>query len=73
MKNPIKLLVYPTAIILLIMTVVSLLCISHLTIYFAIASLILFVIELIGERKDAEALYFIIGVLIIIILYKALT
>ncbi len=73
MNNQIKLLGYPIALILLFATVVSLIYNCNLTIYFAVVSLILFLIELLKGRRNSEALIFIIIVLIMIIIYKALT
>jgi|GEM_PF-6857961 hypothetical protein len=73
MKNQIKLLGYPIAIIFLFAIVASLVYNWPTTIYFAVVSLILFLIELLKGRRNPEALCFIIVVLIMIIIYKALT
>lgn len=61
-----------SAVIMLFITVASLLLNGSLTIYFAIASLILFVVESYRDKTEKRkgALDFISFVLIIIIIYK---
>lgn len=70
MNNLIRLLIYPIAIILLIATVISLIYHGSLTMAFAITDAVLFLIELLRGRRNADALSFVIVVLIMIIIYK---